>query len=478
MLYTIAGEERIIADYEEATRFGYLWHEFGDRHLIAAKNTSLSASLYCDPYTDRRTSLTDHDVHDRLLLLVPTSSYRVADFLDAAHRLEVDVAVGSSQRQVLEEFAGGRTVTINFEDLDEGVRDICAYARHYPLRAILGVDEETTLLAAKASQALGLAHNTPESVATTVNKFRFRTVLANSGLLTPPFSLLTIEQTDPARAAREATYPCVLKPLILSASRGVIRADNRDEFVTAYRRITTLLQQPDVAALGEAANAVLVEGYIDGREVALEGLLDKGKLTVLALFDKPDRLEGPFFEETIYVTPSRLSQSWQSRIADATIRAVATLGLTDGPIHAELRLNNQGPWVIDVGARSIGGLCARVLRFGAGIRLEELILSHAMGLPIATTEREGEAAGVMMIPIPQGGVLQSVAGLEAAREVAGVDDVTITISNHQEVVALPEGNEYLGFIFARGDGPEAVVEALRASHRCLRFTIDPAAATD
>ncbi len=411
---------------------------------------------------------------DRLLLLIPTTSYRVADFLDAAHRLGVDVAVGSNQRQVLEAFADGRTVTINFRDPDEGVREICAYARDYPLSAVLGIDEETTVLAAKASQALGLAHNTPESVEATANKFRFRTVLANSGLLTPPFSVLTVE-TDPETAAREAAYPCVLKPIILSASRGVIRADNPDQFITAFRRITRILKQPDVAALGEAANHILVEGYVAGREVALEGLLDKGRLTVLALFDKPDPLEGPFFEETIYVTPSRLPESWQRRVTDATVQAVTALGLNDGPIHAELRLNDQGPWVIEVGARSIGGLCARALRFGVGITLEELILSHVLGLPIETMAREDKAAGVMMIPIPRGGVLQSVGGLEAARGVAGVDDVTIAIPIGQDVVPLPEGNKYLGFIFARGERPEAVVEALRDAHRCLRFQIDPGA---
>ncbi len=416
--------------------------------------------------------MTDRDFQDRLLLLIPATSYRVADFLDAAHRLGVDVAVGSNQRHVLEAFSDGRTVAISFLDLEKGVREICAYARDYPLRAVLGVDEETTVLASKASKALGLAHNTPESVEATANKFRFRTVLANSGLLTPPFSLLTID-ADPERAAREAVYPCVLKPLMLSASRGVIRADNRGEFITAFHRITRILEQPDVVILGDAAQHILVEGYVAGREVALEGLLDRGRLTVLALFDKPDPLDGPFFEETIYVTPSRLSEFWQSRVRDATVQAIAALGLKDGPIHAELRLNDQGPWVIEVGARSIGGLCARALRFGAGISLEELILSHVLGLPIETMAREDKAAGVMMIPIPQAGVLGSVGGLEAARSVAGVDDVTITIPKGQEVVPLPEGNRYLGFIFARGDSPEAVEEALRDSHHCLRFQIDP-----
>jgi biotin carboxylase len=417
-------------------------------------------------------SLTDRDSQHRLLLLIPTTSYRVADFLDAACRLNVAVAVGSNQRHVLEAFADGRTVTIDFRDPEKGVREICAYARDHPLSAVLGVDEETTVLAAQASKALGLAHNAPESVEATANKFRFRTVLANSGLLTPPFSLLTVD-ADPERAARDATYPCVLKPLMLSGSRGVIRADNPDKFITAFHRITRILKQPDVVTLGDTAKHILVEGYVAGREVALEGLLDGGRLKVLALFDKPDPLEGPFFEETIYVTPSRLPEAWQSRVMDATVQAVGALGLKDGPIHAELRYNDQGPWIIEMGARSIGGLCARALRFGAGISLEELILSHVLGLPIETMAREDKATGVMMIPIPRAGVLESVEGLEAARRVSGVDNVTITIPMGQEVVPLPEGNKYLGFIFARGDSPEAVEAALRKSHHCLQFRIDP-----
>ncbi len=421
--------------------------------------------------------MTDPDSQDRLLLLIPTTSYRAADFLGAAHRLGVDVAIGSNQRQVLEAFADGRTVTFNFQDLAKGVQEICAYAQDYPLSAVLGVDEETTVLASKASEALGLAHNTPDSVAATANKFRFRTVLANSGLLTPPFSLLGVAD-DPEKAAREAIYPCVLKPLMLSGSRGVIRADDADEFISAFRRITRILEHPDVVTMGDAAQQILVEGYIAGREVALEGLLDGGRLTVLALFDKPDPLEGPFFEETIYVIQSRLPETWQSRIRDATDQAVAALGLRDGPIHAELRINDQGPWVIDVGARSIGGLCARALRFGAGISLEELILSHVLGLPVATMTREDNAAGVMMIPIPQAGVLESVGGLAEARRTAGVDEVMITIPVGQQVVPLPEGNKYLGFIFARGDSPEAVEDALRSSHHCLRFQIDPGAKAD
>ena len=399
----------------------------------------------------------------RLLLLVPTTSYRVGDFLDAAQRLGAEVAVGSDQSQLLE--SHGRTVSVDFRDLDEGVRQIVAYAGRYPLVAIVPTDEETTLLAALASRALGLPHNTPGAVEAAGNKFRFRTVLANSGLKAPRFSLFSTAD-DPERLADEAAYPGVLKPLTMSASRGVIRVDGRDEFISAFRRIKGILEGRD------EEKHILAEEYVPGREVALEGLLAGGRLRVLALFDKPDPLEGPFFEETIYVTPSRLPLAEQDAVADTAATAVAALGLTDGPIHGEFRLNGGGVWVIDLAARSIGGLCARTLRFGAGIRLEEIILRHALAMPETIAERETDAAGVMMIPIPEEGTLRRADGLKAARSVSGVEDVTITIPRGQAVVPLPEGSRYLGFIFARGDTPVAVEAALREAHGRLRFTID------
>ncbi len=265
---------------------------------------------------------------------------------------------------------------------------------------------------------------------------------------------------------------CVLKPLSLAASRGVIRADDAAQFVAAAERIARILEAPDVAPLGETARQILIESYIPGVEVALEGLLVDGELNVLALFDKPDPLEGPFFEETIYTTPSRLAEADQQAIVEATRRAVAAVGLRGGPIHAELRVNARGPWVIEVAARSIGGLCARVLRFGAGVSLEELILRHAIGLENDTLERERRPAGVMMLPIPDAGVLRTVAGVDAARAVAGVDGVTITLPVGQVAVPLPEGNKYLGFIFAHGATPDEVEATLREANSCLDVTID------
>ncbi len=406
----------------------------------------------------------------RLLLLVPTTSYRTADFLAAARRVGVDVVIGSNRRSVLESHAKGRTLALNFRNLDLGCRQIARHAKEWPLDAIVAVEDAPALLAAAAAEVLGLPHNAIDAVAACRDKHAFRTRLANAGLPSPPFRLASVDD-DPMQANGNVGYPCVVKPLALSGSRGVIRADDPAAFAVAFRRVADLLARPGIARMGEQSRHILIEGYIPGVEVALEGLLCDGKLHLLALFDKPDPLEGPFFEETIYVTPSRLAAAAQAAVLTATERALDAIGLKNGPVHAELRLNEAGPWVIEIAARSIGGLCSRVLRFGIGIRLEELILRHALGQPLETLERERRPAGVMMIPIPRSGTLRAIEGLEAARAVPGIEDVVITIPRGQTLVPLPEGDRYLGFLFARHDSPAGVETTLREAHARLRFEI-------
>ncbi|MDP6574152.1 MAG: ATP-grasp domain-containing protein [Rhodospirillales bacterium] len=418
--------------------------------------------------------MTGTDSAGRVLLLVPTTSYRIGDFLEAARKLGIDVAVGSGDQDVLERLSRGQALGLDLADLEAGVGRIFEYARRHPLAAILAVDQETTVLAARAAQALGLPHNPPDAVAAAGDKYRFRAALANSGLNVPRFTRHSTDE-EARRAARRTAYPCVLKPLALSAGRGVIRADDEVSFVAAFHRIKDILASPDAAQPGDAGDYILVEDYIPGAEVSLEGLLEDGRLRTLALFDKPDPLEGPYFEETIYVTPSRLPAETQRAVAAATETALGSLGLRDGPIHAEIRINDKGAWVIEIAARSIGGLCARSLSFGAGVALEELILGHALGLSVGAAEREEDAAGVMMIPIPGAGVLDGVDGITEARAVPGIEDVTITIPLGQDVVPLPEGFRYLGFIFAKGSAPEAVEAALRQAHARLSFAITPAA---
>lgn len=409
----------------------------------------------------------------RLLLLMSTTTYRAHDFLAAAQRLGIDAVIGSDQQQVLAELTPGRTLTLDFLQPAEETQKIVAFARQRPLDAIVAVDDDGALLAAMASELLDLPHNASDAVAAARNKYLTRHVLAQADLPSPSFWCFPID-AEALSIAREICFPCVVKPLFLSASRGVIRANDSAQFVAAFERVKALLNTPEIAQRGGAlAQQILVETFIPGQEVALEGLLIGGELKVLALFDKPDPLDGPFFEETLYITPSRLPADVQTAIAMRSAQAAEALDLRTGPIHAELRLHEADAWVLEVAPRSIGGLCSRTLRFGAGLSLEELILQQALGIDPTQQAREQLASGVMMLPIPQGGILRAVHGQEAARNTPGIEELDITVPLGQEVIPLPEGDRYLGFLFARAATPAAVEAALRDAHRHLNIVITP-----
>lgn len=409
----------------------------------------------------------------RILLLMPSSTYRAPDFLAAAHKLQVDVVVGTDRKQTLADLAPGNNLTLNFRSPDEAAQQVATFAHRYPLDAVVGVEDMTAVLAAHASQALGLPCNPPDAVEAAADKLRSRQRLARAGLPGPTFRLLA-RDADPRDLSGSVDYPCVLKPTFLAASRGVIRANDDKEFVTAFQRIAKLLQRPEVAGRGgRRAREILVESFVPGREFALEALLVNGQWNTLALFDKPEPLDGPFFEETLYITPSRLPTEAQERLTDAVQQAAAALGLREGPVHAEVRLDGDRAVVMEVAARSIGGLCSRTLRFSTGWSLEEIILRHALGRRSTPPQREDCAVGVLMLPIPQAGILAEIQGLEEARAVAGIEDIELTLRTGQEVVPLPEGDRYLGFAFARGERPDEVEHALAQVRSLLQFRITP-----
>lgn len=401
----------------------------------------------------------------RILLLLPTSSYRAVEFLDAAQRLGVGVTVSAEEENVLTTTNPSGYLTLNFADVERMVRQVREFAKRFPLRAVLGVDDSTTVAAARIAQALSLPSNPIEAVETARNKYLMRERFRRNGVPVPDYTLFSSDD-DPTVVAQQVRFPCVLKPLMLAASQGVIRANDTGEFIPAWNRLCRIIEAQ------RTDPSILVESFIPGQEVALEGLVDRGELHVLTLFDKPDPLEGPFFEETIYVRPSQLSQDVQQAIVDCATRGVEALGLTVGPMHAELRINQQGPWVIEIAARPIGGRCSRSLRFVPGLSLEELIIRQALRLDLETIQPDPLPSGVMMIPIPHSGVLQRIGGLEEAKAVPGIQEILITAHLGQSLMPLPEGSQYLGFIFARERTTTAVEHALRRSHACLRLEIE------
>jgi biotin carboxylase len=408
----------------------------------------------------------------RLLLLIPTSTYRTEDFMEAAARLDLDVVVASERASTLSDRFPDHLLALPFGDPPAVARAVRAFAERRPIDAVVPVDDVTTVVSAVVAEALGLRANPVAAAAATRDKLMMRERLAAAGVPGPAFTSFAVA-SSPDAAAAAVSYPCVLKPLVLSASRGVIRADDPVQFAAAFRRIAAILADPELRDLGSGTERILVEGFMPGVEVALEGLLSGGTLRPLALFDKPDPLDGPYFEETIYVTPSRLPAEAQAAVIRCAAQAAAALGLTEGPVHAELRVDpgRAEARMLEIAARSIGGLCSRTLSFGTGMSLEEIILRHALDLPIASLERERRAAGVMMIPIPRAGKLEAVTGLEAARAVDQIEAVTISAHTGEELVPLPEGHRYLGFIFAKAETAAAAEAALREAHGGLRFVI-------
>jgi biotin carboxylase len=402
-----------------------------------------------------------------ILLLTGARSYRHNAFLDAAHRLGLDVLeVVDLPRELADLWH--MPLAAPFSQPELALPIIVQYARQHPVQTVLATDDTGSLLAAQVAAALGLPHNSPQAALAARNKHLMRQLFAAAGVPSPQSVRYDLD-TDPMALAAQIHYPVVLKPLLLSGSRGVIRANHPAEFVAAFARTAAIVRDGHAGADG---HALLVETYIPGVEVALEGLLFDGQLTVLALFDKPDPLEGPFFEETIYVTPSRLPPAVQAQIAEVTAQAAAALGLRLGPVHAELRINADGPWMVEMAGRSIGGYCSQTLRFDLDRSLEELILRQAAGLDLGSLNPASQANGVMMIPIPKAGYLRHVSGLAVARAVPGIDEITISAPLDNPIVPLPEGASYLGFIFARGPDPAFVEAALRAAHACLHFDIE------
>ncbi len=414
----------------------------------------------------------------RVLLFAAKLGYQTRTFDEAAKKLGLELVFVTDRCRQLDDPWHDRAVPVRFEVPEEAAYAVIQAQAGRRVDGVLTLGDRPTLAAAYVARGLGLAHNHPSSVEACRSKLRLREVFRDAGLPTPWFRSVPLH-TAPEPALLGITYPCVLKPVSLSASQGVVRANNREQFVAGASRLKRLLESAEIQATREQnLDRMIVEEYLPGREVAVEGLLTDGELRVLAIFDKPDPLEGPYFEETIYVTPSRLAGADQQAIKKVFVEAVRALGLTHGPVHGEFRLNERGVWPIEVAARPIGGLCSRALRFqlqdqGEPIGLEELLLRHALELPGRDALREAAASGVMMIPVPMGGILEQVDGEDEARDVAGVTHLEITARLHDYIAAWPEGSSYLGFLFARGKTPSDVEASIREAHTRLFFKLTP-----
>ncbi|MFL6279308.1 MAG: ATP-grasp domain-containing protein [Vicinamibacterales bacterium] len=411
----------------------------------------------------------------RVLILSTTTGYQLRSFGDAAARSDIELMFATDRCHQLDDPWRDAAVAVRFHEEDASLDAIVAAARGRPVDGVIAVGDRPVVLAARAAAALRLPGNPPEAAAASVNKSLLKRELARAGLPVPWFFQASIDahvSADP-----RVRYPCVIKPLGMSGSRGVIRANTPAELDAAVERVRALLSRKDVRATRSGVeDGILLEGFIAGREFAVEGVMTAGTLQTFAVFDKPDPLDGPFFEETIYVTPSTLDRSTHDAIVAQVASAAAGLGLANGPIHAECRVSADAIYILEMAARPIGGLCSKVLRFDGipttpAASLEDVLLRHAVGQDVSRMFRERAAAGVMMIPIPQKGMLKSVHGIDRASAVAGIEEIQITAKIDQLLEPLPEAASYLGFIFARGSEAREVVRSLKAAHAQLRFHI-------
>ena len=478
----------------------------------------------------------------RVLLITPPGSYRVHAYLEAARDLGLDMLVASEgEHSLVPGLDGG--IRVDLADSGAVIEQALAAHRGRPIAAVVATDDATVEIANRAAAALGLAHNAPTAARTTRRKDLARAALAAAGLPAPAVRRVDLRRPlGPQLAGVE--FPCVVKPLAMSASRGVIRADDLAGLEAACRRagaivvvatagvsagvttgatvgdsvgvptgatagdsagVTTGATVGDSVgvptgatagiAVGTAATAtaatasidagaeerhmLLIESFVPGPEIALEGMLAGGELSVLAIFDKPDPLDGPFFEETIYVTPSRLPDSVQTLAAERVREGCAAYGLTEGPVHAELRIHDGEAWIIEIAGRTIGGDCARLFTFGSGTSLEHLVLQRALGrAPDGPFRGDARAAGVLMIPTPGAGTLRRVEGVMAASRIPGIREVSITMREGYELSPLPEGGTYLGFVFALGDDPAGVEASLRSAQDAIRVMVAPSLAVE
>ncbi len=404
------------------------------------------------------------------LLLLPKDGYRGDDFLLAAKALDIKVIVARNLCQKLaDNWRLDALLSIPFKDPAKAAKLVQQELADQTPQVVIGIDDQGVEAAAAIANALHIKSNSPLAVEMLHDKYRFRKLQQQLGLPVPEFSPVQISGHRVSRN-QPFKFPCVVKPTRLSGSLGVIRVDAAAELDEVMTRVSHII---DHSAMDTSGINLLLEQYLEGSEHALEAIIEKGELRTLAIFDKPDPLEGPYFEETIYATPSRLPQDIQKEFQRQVQLICRQAGIMDGPVHAEARIHDDTVTLLEAAPRSIGGSCGKVLRHALGMSLEELILRHALGETLPAINGTGPAAGVMMLPVPAAGIFNAIDGVEEAQTISGIDAVEVSARSGDRVLPLPDESIYLGFVFASGESPELVVSALRKARDCLQIRIKP-----
>ena len=407
-----------------------------------------------------------------IILIIPCSSYRTNAFIEAVKRLELEVLILTNDTQVFEGISKNSIISLNFNHWTERITEIRLWSSKNNLTSVIGVDEESVMIAAEISKELGIVHNSIESVKKTRNKFLLRTCLKNNNLPSPWFNRFAIKE-DPKKLIKKINYPCVLKPTFLSASQGVIRVDNKSDFIEGFKMLKELLARHEISRRNkEQSNWILIEEYIPGKEISIEGLVLNGKLKPLTLFDKPEPLEGPTFPETFFITPSKLENKTQVILFELAQQVIEALGIKHGPVHIEARINVEGIFILECAVRSIGGLCSKILQFSGGISLEELIIRSSLGRNVEKVQKNSKAKGIMIMPVIHGGVLKEIKGREKALSVKGITGLETTVTKGERLEPLPKEAKYPGFIFAEGRNQDAVENSLRKAWSVIEILFE------
>lgn len=402
-----------------------------------------------------------------LLLIAPAKSYRISPYLKAALALNLKTLIVSNSRySLVSEIAQGVTVDFNNQKQAEGI--IFESIRGLDIKCVLATDDSCVSLSNQIAKKLNLAHNQSSATLLTQRKDLARKAAQIFGCNTPNYQVLELQHFK--QYSSLVNYPVVVKPLSLSASKGVIRANNEHQFAAACKTIEVILDRSNV--FGYERNHILVEGYLDGPEFAIDGILINGSFHLLAIFDKPEPLIGPYFEETYYLTPSQLAHVEQLALIEEVSRCCEAYGLTQGPIHAEARITENGIFLIELAARTIGGQCGQLIEFSLQQKLEEIVIQGLCGEK-PNLPKSRLCAGVLMIPVKKSGILKRVEGLTAAMQINFVVDIEIHIQVGYALIPLPEGSSYLGFIFAQAPTFEETFDALKKAHQMLNFVTHP-----
>lgn len=397
------------------------------------------------------------------MLIAPSRSYRVASYINAARQLGYQILIVSdSEHSLVSSIANG--ITVDFQQQDSAYAIIVKSLRHQNILAVIATDDLVVTLSSRVARRLGLPHNDPEATRLTYRKDLARIRLQQQGCNVPDYSVCPFDEM--VEYSTKVSFPVVLKPLMLSGSRGVIRADNPQQFILAAKTIQRILTKQPCDEY--ESQHFLIEQFLKGDEIAIDGFMQDGKFILLSLFDKPEPMNGPYFEESYYITPGRQSEQLQQDIIEEVSKCCRAYGLTHGPIHAEARITEKGIFLIEMASRTIGGQCAQLIEYVLAKKLEEIIIRLLCFEPMQL-QTNNQYAGVLMIPITQTGVLKRVEGLLQARQVKHVSNIEIHIQPGYELIPLPEGSSYLGFIFASADSFDKTWQALQQAHHLLKF---------